>query len=546
VADAFDYIVKHADRADADAEWRISVTPAGKPPGRAGTDQRGIYLRKNGTHALNQFTVTAQPTFKQNETERAQTLQIGCSLSTTASWVSAPEFVWLGSKGRGFEVRVDTTGLAPGLHVAAVEGYDSESGLKLFECPVTIAKPTPPAPTVHFERVRLDHGKVERRFVSVPIGATWAEMRFRSSNHEKAGTSVRFWNHSVQMLPHARLNEVEKAFVMALNENEPVTKKVSVTGGVPMELCLAQFWASAAGFDLEVTIDWHGISFATPVRGRDETTLIGGEGIARIECTSHVRIEAFSPAISLEQRRSFARPTTSELRPLTSPRDALPDGSTLCELVLTYPLEIKEDSASIKYGLPLSNHLYDSAVPQLSAIFDAHKRRVHFSDVYSDAKAIDLSKGSYTVRVELLAAMPVLEKLRHMSLRVDTKLAKPVSLDVYEDHVDQYGAAKPAKFAGVKLLQGETKVLCLDTNIEGDALPKGVEAGDVLVGTMTASGNEAKGQLRLVVPPAIIKPKPDEGASGETPPTVAELMTGLVQKVPEKERDAYIDRLLKE
>lgn len=114
VDQAWDHIVAHKDLADQDAEFRVRVTPPGKPVGRAATDRRGIYLREPAeTQRVSQCNVTVRPTFKEAETERAYAIELRCALVATASWVKVPEFLLLGGNGRTFEVRVDPRDLSP-------------------------------------------------------------------------------------------------------------------------------------------------------------------------------------------------------------------------------------------------------------------------------------------------------------------------------------------------------------------------------------------------------------------------------------------------
>lgn len=409
---AWDYLVEHRDKPDQDAEFRVAVTPAGKVPGKV-TDQRGIYIReKNFTQKVNQFSVTIKPTYKSfGEPERAYDLQLPITLSATEPWVKTPDFLFLGGNGRTFEARVDATQLQPGLHTALIEGYDSNTpGRKLFDVPVTVAKPlVPQGPTVNFKSVRLATGSVDRRFIHVPEGATWAELRFRTSNHEVSGTSVRCWVHAVQLEPQQRLGNVEGAYVMAMNEGEPVTKKMTVKAGMTLELVLSQFFTNAAGFDLDVDVEFHGITVSHLLTGRDELTIVGGDGIVRLECISNLRIEDLKPSVTFDQRRTFVRPTSSEIVPLTSARDRLPSGNNTAELILTYPIDLKEEANNLTLSLPLSDHLYDSDVPMLTQLYDVNKKRVQFGDVYPkvcffflspDLRIITLLTGFFVSRTD--------------------------------------------------------------------------------------------------------------------------------------------------
>lgn len=549
---AWDYIVEHKDKPDQDAEFRTSVTPAGKPLGNPGTDRRGIYIRERPqTQTMNQYNVTVKPTFGPfGEEEQAYNLQLPVSLVASESWIQTPSYVFLGGNGRTFEVRVDASGLSPGLHSAFIQGYDSDSpGRLLFQVPVTVTKPIEFAgPSLQLRDVRLSKGSIDRRFISVPEGATWAEMKLRSTNHEVAGTTVRCWVHGVQLEAQQRLNNVEHAYVLALHQDEPVTKKFKVKGGMTMELALAQFFTNAGAFGLDVDIEFHGINVSRRVSGRDELTIVGGEGIAKLELLSTLRVETIKPTISFDKRRTFVRPTKSHARPLSLARDLLPNGKQMNEVQLVYHFDLKEEKNSIELSLPLSDHLYDSAVPLLSQLYDINKKRVAFGDVYPKTLE-NLGSGSYTFIAQLLSDQAdVLNSLKNMTLRLDQKLSKPVeSVELYEDQVDQFGGAKPSsafKDGTIKLLPGERKIVSINTNLEGEKLPKEASPGDILIGNMSFCASNDKAPLRYLVPPPVKKQQDSEDE--EAKPKVSELLAGLVPKIPEEEKRSYIDKLSKE
>lgn len=555
VEKAWEYLVQHKERPDADFEYKVRVTPPGKPPGAANTDKRGIYLReKLETQRVNQFTANVRPIIKGTEPERAYELQLKCNLKPSASWVTSPEFLHLGGNGRSFEIRVDPTQLTPGLHTASVKGYDSEQpGHELFDIPITVTKPEVTREATVRYSTTLKAGSIERNFLHVPEGATWVEARFRSHNHGSPGTSAKFWAHLVTLEPQQRLSFIEQAFVLALNENEPVVKKFSVKGGQTLEVCLSEMWNAAQRFDIDVDFEFHGITIGHSVSGRDELTLIGGEGLAKIEATSNIRIESFTPAISFNKRRSYIRPTKATIRPLLSDRNLQPSGKSLHELVNTYSFTLSE-AGKVALGWPTSSpksNLYDSAVPMLTAIYEAgSKKLVSFGDVYPKEK--DLAKGAYTVRVQWLNESPsVLEKLKTATLRLTQNLTKgkDVNLSVYEDHVDAFGGASPATFkANVKLFPGEKKVLNLDLNIASDSLPKEAQPGDVLLGDF-GFASQGKYELRYIVAPAAkaADGSADSGGDGkdDEKTNLPKLLAPVAGKIKDKDdKKAYIADLL--
>ncbi|WFD36301.1 tripeptidyl-peptidase II [Malassezia cuniculi] len=538
VEKAWEHIQAYRDVSYADATFDVAVTPAGKPLG--GSALRGVYLRSaEQSKRVNQFNVTVAPRYRHTETERAFELEIRTSLCGTAPWIQVPEFLVIGGNGRTFEIRVDPRDLPPGLHHGQVLAYDTaRPGVPVFAVPVNVVIPVvPDAPTHRLSTVRLQGGAIERQFIHVPAGATWANVRIRTERHEITGTSARLWLHMVQLEPHHRLSKVEHSFIAAANQGEPIEKRINVCGGLTMEVCIAQFWASRAAFDVEIELEFHGVTVAPVAGGRDELTIIGGEGLARIEAVSALRVEELRPALSFHSRRSFVRPSSGKITPQLLPRDRQLSGRQLSELVLEYPLSFKSATKATLL-LPISGNLYDSAITLLTQLVDRNNRIVAFGDVY--AKQLDLKKGEYTLRAQILHESPaVLERLRTMTLTVNSALSKPqdVQLDIFNDHVDLV-QNKQAKFSGIKLLPGERTVLCFDTNLTGDKLPSDAQPGDVILGSF---GFAPKGQahVRYIVPPA---PSKDDKSPSDSP-KLAALLAGLVPQVPAEERSDFLARI---
>lgn len=546
VEKAWDYILAHRDDPYADADMRVRVTRAGKPSNVV--DQRGVYLREvEETHRTTQFLVTVQPTFRSGETQRAYKLDLKTSLSATQPWVHVPEFLALGGNGRTFEIRIAADALPPGLHTAQVIAHDTErNGAVVFDVPITVAKPVvPPTATYAYPPVRLASGDIHREFVQVPMGATWADVRVRSVKHEAPGTSVRFWLHMLQLVPQRRLSKVEQHFVLALNENEPISKRVPVYGGMTLEVCAAQFWSSKAGFELELDVEFHGLDTVPKLVAHS------GDAHTKVDVTSLVRCEDLKPSASLDTRRTYVRPSKYVLRPLREPRDRQPSGHQLHELVLEYPVTVK-DACALTWRLPLSGHLYDASVTLLTQLLDVNQAQVAFGDVY--AKPVDVAKGEYTLRVQALhESAAVLDQLNAMPLSLEQKLKKDISLDVYRDHVDLQSHVRPAKEA-LKLHKGERAVLCIDTALHGERWPSdgvSVHTGDVLCGTLTLGGSSdakaAKVPLDVVVGP----PPPSKSAANAAPndpprepASLPTLLAGLVCKVPESDKSAFVEQLV--
>lgn len=534
---AWEYIVAHRDDPYADADVRVQITPAGKPLGAV--DQRGVYLRDlDETNRTTQFHATAHPVFRVGETHRAYELDVRTALESTQSWVQVPEFLALGSNGRTFEIRVAADTLPPGLHTARVVARDTErDGAVVFDVPITVAKPVDlSSPSYHYPRLRLSSGEVHREFVRVPPGATWADVRMRSRHHEVAGTSARFWLHMLQVVPQSRLSKVEQHFVLNLNENEPVSKRVTVHGGMTMEVCAAQFWSNKAGFDLELDIEFHGLTSMPKIAAHT------GHAPAQLDVASRVRCEELKPAVTLDTHRTWVRPSKHSLRPLVGARDKQPSGHHLHELVLEYPVSVKETS-SLTWITAFSGHVYDASLTLLTQLVDVNDAQVAFGDVYP--KPVDVTKGDYTLRVQALHEDAVLlDTFKSVPVALEQKLKKDVGLDVYRDHVDLLSHTNAAKEA-LKLHVGERAVLCIDTSLEGDKWPSEAKAGDVLCGTVTL-GTHAKVPFEVSVGPPPPPPPAQSGDGDGEKPTLPTLLAGLVPKAPADGKTAFVEHLVKE
>lgn len=138
--------------------------------------------------------------------------------------------------GRNFNIRVDPTGLSAGLHCAEIRAYDTATpGRVVFTIPVTVCKPeTVSIPSHAFKEWRSMPGTIERRFLAVPEGVTWAELRFSTRNH---ASPVNLWVHCVQLQSEARLSKTESQSIVVCTSGETVTKSLNVVGGVTLEIC---------------------------------------------------------------------------------------------------------------------------------------------------------------------------------------------------------------------------------------------------------------------------------------------------------------------
>ncbi|KAJ3047136.1 tripeptidyl-peptidase II Tpp2 [Rhizophlyctis rosea] len=513
---------------------------------------RGIYLRDlDETKDVQTIQVNVQPKFPkaddptQNIAKLAMEAKI--ALVPTERWISAPEFVHINNGGRGFNVRIDPRSLQPGHHFGQVIGYDtSNKDLgPLFRVPVTICKPQPVDLNANdsyfrWENVRFDPGSIQRRFISVPPGANFAEVTVRSQNRE---TPARFIVHLLQLQPQTRYPKFENEYAFMLagtnssEEEGSHTKLFPVLPNVTLEVCLAQFWSSPGKTNVSIELKFHGILCsvsgstsgglgASSGSGGDLVYLnSGNHGFARVDVSTPIRKEIVSPSVSLDTLRRFFRPTDYQITPLKS-RDVLPDSKQVHQLTLTYSVKLTDagSGTNVTPRFPKFNDvLYDAAVESFVLIvFDNNKRSLSYQDIY--AKSVKLSDGTYTIRVQIQSAsIEVLDKYISSPLVLDMSLSKSLSLTTYSrlGHAVTGSTEGDAAFKKKVLQRGDRTVFWLGGDLSA-SLPKDAKQGDLLVGKLEVQGGEKKADGTLysvawIVPPEA-KPKDDSASNGPKEP----------------------------
>ena len=117
------------------------------------------------------------------------------------AWIQAPNFVAVNGTGRMFAIRVDPSQLEPGFHAGEIAA--SLKDRVVFRIPVAVAKPERLAGTdVTYRHPKTAPGQMQRHYVAVPAGATWAELTVTSAGN---ATPLQHWIHISQLLPLRRL-----------------------------------------------------------------------------------------------------------------------------------------------------------------------------------------------------------------------------------------------------------------------------------------------------------------------------------------------------
>ncbi|KAJ3351651.1 tripeptidyl-peptidase II Tpp2 [Allomyces javanicus] len=557
---AFAHLLAHRDARELDVAFNLSIGD-----GKA----RGIYLRGyDETHAPLSATVNVKPDVPlppiKNDwaelyhavpepTEPDTTLpaptpvshddanalklaiDLRLALVATAPWVRVPAFATLTHEGRGIPVEVDTPALGTGLHVAAIEAWDTtapKSKGPLFTVPVTVCKPVRITDTVRaaikWENVATGPGTIERKFVAVPAGASFVDV-FITTRSPTPSPAV-FYVRTLQLVPHTRYPTYGQTYRITIGNAETEAlepKRHRVVPGVTMEVTLAQWWAAASPHSVDVELVFHGINVTPPATAALAAPIVQGNGIVRLDVHSQVRREEnVQIGINVDKLRKWVRAKDSSITPLSATRDVTPSARATHQLVLTYAVPIAENGTSITPSLPgLANVLYDAPYEAyLLMVSDVYQRTIAFHDMYP--KSVKLDKGEYTVRVQVRhddAAL--LERLSNLPLAVDVP-AKGVSVDLFPSFADavKKGSKWPSK---VSLNRGESRALFAVVPAEvKDANPGDLLLGSVTVGEGGRSNKIDGGFGDVAIPvtnPAGAKDKkPASGGSQKEKPSLAD------------------------
>uniref|UniRef100_A0A8C4NKR5 Tripeptidyl-peptidase 2 n=1 Tax=Eptatretus burgeri TaxID=7764 RepID=A0A8C4NKR5_EPTBU len=447
---------------------------------------RGLYLREaTQLVSCKDCTLWVEPIFSETADNKQKiALQLHLALVCTEPWVQFPEHLELMNQPRSVSLRVDPRGLRSGVHYAEVCAYDTSSPEvgPLLRFPITVVVPSS-GYEMSFTKIALKPGQMQRHFIQVPHGATWAEIWLCSRGVDCS----RFVVHAVQLHNQRAYRCYEFFRRFYLPDSGTFTEAFSVT----LELCVARWWASLGEVEVDYRISFHGL--------RPNPLHLASDCVGRVDVKSFLKYEELSPSITLKNWVQPLRPVEARIRPLGS-RDVLPGGRQQYELLLTYTF-VQVRSGDVTPSCPLlSQLLYESEFDsQLWMIFDQSKRLLGSGDAYPQQYTLKLDKGEYTIRLQIRHDVPAeLERLQELPFNVSHKLSTALSLDLYSSHAH-------ALLAKIKF--GSTWLHCVN-NVPSDRIPKGAGPGCYLTGNLTLSKSELgkKAELfrvfyHLIAPP---------------------------------------------
>jgi tripeptidyl-peptidase-2 len=313
-------------------------------------------------------------------------------------------------------------------------------------------------------------GHIVRKFVSVPTGATWAEITLTAHGYDSKCTFVT-QNVALPKFSTYRNSQTHVSVALGGAERTSHTLEMPVFESHSLEMCLAQYWNSLDQGSVTLEVRFRGVTSAS------NPILLSQNSVTRVDLGSLLAPEAVKPALMLTNAVRTLQPVAYSLTAMTS-RDVQPSGSVSYQLMLSYEWEAKAN-CKVTPGCSLFNHvLYESPLgSQLLMMFDANKSLVHTVDF--EPKAVSIKQGKFTLRLQLRHEdLKTLEKLKNTTVEMDVVLAKPVSFDAYPSLTN--ALSKASKFNERQVIHKGGNVPVFFPQL--DSVPEHVLPGDVLWG----------------------------------------------------------------
>ena len=412
---------------------------------------RGVYLRSQiDTTTLQERKVSITLEFPNNDDPNVNPsksdFELLGRLESTKPWITTPEFVHLAFEGQQFDIRIDPTGLEPGMHFGCINLYDSKNPVAgvLTSIPVTVCKPLTTSTEIKLVDQTFNSGEVKRYFVDVPGQANICKMVISSKPGRKTAGNVRA--HLIQLLPQSRYTRYEHEYAFKMEQTGQTqlehSRTFGVVGGVVMEVCLAQFWSSLDETNIDVSFEFNSILASTastvqPLYGIGSSP--GGEllvnadmaGMTRIDISTPLSSQKLTPKLTFTTLNTSYRSTEQTLTSLLS-RDIQPDSRQVHELILKYSIKIPADITTTTIKIPRFNdQVYDSHLDNFALmVFDKNKSLINFQDCYP--KPLKLEEGEYQVHVQCCSVLVgLLEEIKDLMILVEMNLKNPISVPVY-------------------------------------------------------------------------------------------------------------------
>jgi len=462
-----------------------------------GSADKGVHLRGLKSTRPSEVVVKVEPLFLDDQNRPAQDkldFNLRLVLTCSAGWVQHSTYLDLMYTSRNFIISVDPTGLEPGIHSAYITAHDStcpEKG-KLFEIPIHVIRTEQLSdglkPQVS-HKVMFKPGEIQRHFLDIPSGATWATLKIKNLSNVDTG---KFVVHTIQLVNKMMVRTLEHRKMISLVQDGEAEFNVAVRtnncASQVIEFCLAKYWDDLGSLDIQYSVHFRGV-----LPSQSTIMMHGGEGIHRLDLKSDLSYEDIHPEIKLKSSVQVLRPTESQVVTLGS-RDIIPTGRYTYEMQLQYSFSVpKATELQVNISM-LSDMLYESELEsQLWMLYDANKRCVGFGDAYPSSWALKVEKGDYTLRAHIRQEKrELLDRFADTPVLISSKLSSYIAMDVYTSKSEALVGGK--KF-GTEIGYPGKNVPVYIAPVNTDKHTKGATLGQFLQGTATFAKDEGSKKI---------------------------------------------------
>lgn len=304
---------------------------------------------------------------------------------------------------------------------------------------------------------------------------------------------------------------------MNLLPRQTIISSIPIEAGITCEVDIGRYWSVHGTTEADVTIEFRGVQPMPP-----SIAMNSGDAFALVRLSSLLCDESINPSAKFTMWKTSLRPKKEGVITVRDDYDLPPtigNGKKMYMLVLTHEFT-QEERGSFFLRLPaLQGALYESAFEaQLTKVFDSDLRCIGYSDSYP--RWINAPKGPIMLKTFVGHDDPsLLDKLKDMTIWIERKLDKEISLAAYETREDLVAAKKSMK---KYILRKGFPVAVFFAEPNVSKIPAACKPGDVLIGSCNyASGDSSlpgEGKrpngfpITYVVGPKIEKPTSETAA----------------------------------
>jgi tripeptidyl-peptidase II len=362
-------------------------------------------------------------------------------------------------------------------------------------------------------------------------------------------SSRTFVLHTVQLFPHAAHRDNSEQKYLSLLPNQTSVTSIPIESGITCEVDLARFWSAAGVVKADLMIEFRGVR---PVPSL--LALRSGDAFGLVRVESLLMDESINPSAKFTKWRAPLKPKTEgTIKPLGE-RDILPwNQKKIYQLLLNYEFAQDEKGSFTPIAPALQEVLYESTYEsQMMLIYDGEKRYLGCVDAYPSS--IAANKGSVCIQLQVRHNdQKMLEKLKDMTIWIERKLEKEISLSAYSNREDLLEGKRGMK---KRMLRKGLHAAVFFTEPVTSKFPSTCKPGDVLIGStsfccgessLPGDGKRPNGfPMTYTVgpkldkpsdPDAVAEPKDDRTSKERIEEAVRDLRVELLGKLSTTEKE---------